>query len=98
MLFALSLSITALAVVSAFDFPDCENGPLAGSVLCDQSQDIGSRARDYLSKLTTPERLSRLDSDWIPGTVAIPRLGIPMYQWINDALHGLTGGPEIHFA
>ena len=93
-LFAVSCLVVG---VLAFEFPDCTNGPLAGSPICDESVAIQDRAIDLLSKLNTTERLSRLDSDWVPGTIAIPRLGLPMYQWINDALHGLRAGPAIKF-
>ena len=80
--------------VNAFLFPDCQNGPLASSTICDESASVEMRARDLVSKLSAPERISRLSST----SVAIPRLGIPSYEWSNDALHGLRPGPGIIFA
>ena len=45
----------------------------------------GQRADDLLSRLTLEEKVS-LMMDTSP---AIPRLGIPKFQWWNEALHGI---------
>jgi len=44
------------------------------------------RAEDLVSRLTTPEKISQLFND-SPG---IERLGIPPYDWWNEALHGVA--------
>ena len=75
-----------LASVSAYDYPDCKNGPLAHLPICDQNAPIDERAASYLAQLNTTEKISRLASL----SDAIPRLGVPFLNWVNDALHGLT--------
>ena len=49
------------------------------------SLSAGQRADDLLSRLTLEEKVS-LMMDTSP---AIPRLGIPKFQWWNEALHGI---------
>jgi beta-D-xylosidase 4 len=71
---------------------------LAKLPICDQNAPIEVRARSLLAQLNVTEKISRIYSgfgnDFSP---AIPRLGLPSLQWINDALHGLTGGPNFHY-
>ena len=75
-----------LATATAYTYPDCKNGPLAKLPICNMSASTDVRAASYLAQLNVTEKMSRLDS----GSRAIPRLGIPEYDWVNDALHGLT--------
>ncbi len=51
-----------------------------------QNPDLSAtqRADDLLGRLTLEEKIS-LMMDTSP---AIPRLGIPQFQWWNEALHG----------
>ena len=51
----------------------------------DASLSAGQRADDLLSRLTLEEKVS-LMMDTSP---AIERLGIPQFQWWNEALHGV---------
>ena len=44
------------------------------------------RAEDLLGRLTLPEKASLMDYN----SPAIPRLGIPAYNWWNEALHGVA--------
>ena len=44
------------------------------------------RAEDLLGRLTLEEKASLMDYN----SRAIPRLGIPAYNWWNEALHGVT--------
>jgi beta-glucosidase len=46
----------------------------------------GTRAEDLLSRLTTDEKISLMMND----SQAIERLGIPKYDWWNEALHGVA--------
>ncbi len=48
---------------------------------------FGQRAADLVSKMTLREKISQMESD----APAIPRLGIPAYNWGNECLHGLIG-------
>ena len=66
-------------------FPDCKSGPLASFPICDQSLPVQQRAADLVSRMTVQEK-----ADWLSNTVqSIPQLGLPAYQWWNEALHGV---------
>jgi len=45
-----------------------------------------SRAKDIVSRMTLEEKVSQMQ-DVAP---AIPRLGVPAYNWWNEALHGVA--------
>ncbi len=45
-----------------------------------------ARAADLVSRLTVEEKVSQLMND----APAIPRLGIPAYEWWNECLHGVA--------
>ena len=66
-------------------FPDCKSGPLASFPICNQSLSIQQRAADLVSRMTIEEK-----ANWLSNTVQpVPRLGLPAYQWWNEALHGV---------
>ncbi|HEX8313966.1 MAG TPA: glycoside hydrolase family 3 N-terminal domain-containing protein [Flavisolibacter sp.] len=52
----------------------------------DPSQPINGRVADLLSRLTLSEKISLLGYN----SKAVPRLGIPAYNWWNEALHGVA--------
>ncbi|MGZ3874803.1 MAG: glycoside hydrolase family 3 N-terminal domain-containing protein, partial [Mucilaginibacter sp.] len=56
----------------------------------DASRPIEARVNDLLSKLTLDEKVSLLGYD----SKAVPRLGIPAYNWWNEALHGVARAGE----
>ena len=74
-------------------YPDCKNGPLAMFPICNPSLPSLQRAIDLVSRLTISEKISQL----AVSASAIPHLGLPGYQWSNEALHGLAGSPGVHF-
>lgn len=47
---------------------------------------VRERARDLVAQMTLEEKASQLRYD----APAIPRLGIPAYNWWNEALHGVA--------
>ena len=59
---------------------------LATSAASAQTPD--ARARALVAKLTLKEKVAQLQAD----APAIPRLGIPAYNWWNEGLHGLARG------
>jgi beta-D-xylosidase 4 len=66
-------------------FPDCKSGSLASFPICDQSVPVHQRAADLISRMTIQEK-----ANWLSNTVQpISRLGLPSYQWWNEALHGV---------
>ncbi|XP_031266249.1 probable beta-D-xylosidase 7 [Pistacia vera] len=63
-------------------------------LFCHTSLPVSQRARDLVSRLTLDEKISQL----VNSAPAIPRLGIPAYQWWSEALHGVANaGPGIFF-
>ena len=50
----------------------------------DKKLSPAERADDLLGRLTLQEKASLMDFN----SKAIPRLGIPAYNWWNEALHG----------
>lgn len=66
-------------------FPDCQNGPLSQTVVCNASADPHERAEALVSMFTLEELVS-CTGNTIYG---VPRLGLPPYQVWSEALHGL---------
>lgn len=56
--------------------------------------DADARARGIVAQLTLDEKVEQLSN----GAPAIPRLGIPAYNWWTESLHGAFGpGPTTNF-
>src|ERR1700757_328532 len=58
----------------------------AQSIYLDPSKPIDDRVHDLVSKLTLDEKVHQM----MNAAPAIPRLGIPAYDWWNEALHGVA--------
>jgi len=56
----------------------------------DPSQPLDLRVKDLVSRLTLEEKVSLLGYQ----SKAVPRLGIPAYNWWNEALHGVARAGE----
>jgi beta-glucosidase len=56
----------------------------------DVHQSIDTRVKDLVSKLTLEEKVSLLGYN----SKAVPRLGIPAYNWWNEGLHGVARAGE----
>src|SRR5918995_587889 len=52
----------------------------------DLSKSFEERAADLVSRMTLEEKVMQLGND----APAIPRLGVPAYEWWNEALHGVA--------
>lgn len=46
---------------------------------------IAERVSDLLSRLTLPEKLTQMSST----VAAVPRLGMPKFNWGTECLHGV---------
>jgi beta-D-xylosidase 4 len=66
-------------------YPDCKAGPLSAFPICDQSIPTRQRAADLVSRMTTTEKITQM----MHLAAAIPRLGLPNYNWWSEALHGV---------
>ncbi|XP_054789294.1 probable beta-D-xylosidase 7 [Prosopis cineraria] len=61
---------------------------------CNPKLGVSRRAQDLVSRLSLDEKLAQL----VNNAPSIPRLGIPAYQWWNEALHGVSSvGRGIRF-
>jgi hypothetical protein len=65
-----------------YSFPDCTNGPLKSTTVCDTTREPAVRAR-ALIQMFTDEELTENTDNVSPG---VPRLGVPSYQWWSEAL------------
>lgn len=54
-------------------------------VFKDPTKPLNTRVNDFISQLTLKEKVDQLMNN----TPAIPRLGVPAYNWWNEALHGV---------
>lgn len=83
-----------LAATIAAEFPDCLNGELKDSVVCDTSLDPSTRAEGLVRLMTVNEKMENVQNA-APG---VSRLGIPPYEWWNEALHGVSECPGVDYA
>jgi len=56
----------------------------------DPAQPLTTRVTDLVSRLTVEEKASLM----MNGSAGVPRLGIPKYDWWNEALHGVARAGE----
>jgi beta-glucosidase len=52
----------------------------------DLTRSFEERTADLVSRMTLEEKVAQLQND----APAIPRLGVPAYEWWNEALHGVA--------
>jgi beta-glucosidase len=60
--------------------------PREVEVYRDLNRSFEERAADLVSRMTLEEKIPQLGND----APAIPRLGVPAYEWWNEALHGVA--------
>lgn len=77
-----SLSLIFICVVSRAQ--DYRNFPMWNPKL-----PVEQRVNDLVSRLTLEEKVAQM----LNATPAIPRLGIPAYDWWNEVLHGVARTP-----
>jgi len=84
-----------LSTVTA-QFPDCKNGPalLRSNAVCDTTKAPEVRAAAIIKAMTLQEKMNNTGNT-APG---VSRLGLPPYEWWQEALHGVAGSPGVHFA
>src|SRR5687767_15321185 len=58
----------------------------AEPIYLDADRTFEARTADLVSRMTLEEKVAQLQND----APAIPRLGVPAYEWWNEALHGVA--------
>ncbi|KAL4874572.1 glycoside hydrolase superfamily [Aspergillus karnatakaensis] len=81
----LPLIVPSLAQ-SQSHFPDCTSGPLSELAICDVSLDPVTRAKSLVAALNLEEKINNTGHE----AAGAPRLGLPPYNWWNEALHGVA--------
>jgi beta-glucosidase len=81
--FLLILSLLLLISAMRFDLPSSGQ---TGLPYKDPSLPIEKRVDDLVSRMTLEEKVSQM----MNGAARIERLGIPEYEWWNEALHGVA--------
>ena len=87
-IFLICLCLSSVSVFGQTpSFPDCQNGPLAKTPVCNGTLPIPVRAAYITSLLTVAEKVSRLQN----GSPAIDRIGLPgrKKQWRNQRMKQL---------
>ncbi|CZT07718.1 related to beta-xylosidase [Rhynchosporium graminicola] len=74
-------------------FPDCESGPLSKIAICNKSLSPVARAKALVSAMNETEKIANMQHD-VPGS---DRIGLPAYNWWNEALHGVAKSRGINF-
>ncbi|HEU5136554.1 MAG TPA: glycoside hydrolase family 3 C-terminal domain-containing protein [Steroidobacteraceae bacterium] len=77
MIRAFSVALLCLTATAAF---------AADPVYQDLDRSFEERTADLVSRMTLEEKVAQLQND----APAIPRLGVPAYEWWNEALHGIA--------
>ncbi|KAL2801699.1 glycoside hydrolase superfamily [Aspergillus granulosus] len=82
---SLGLTIPALSLAQT-SYPDCSKAPLNYLAICNTTIDPLTRARSLISALTLEEKIANTGHE----ASGAPRLGLPPYNWWNEALHGVA--------
>jgi beta-D-xylosidase 4 len=80
--------------VSTGRYPSCTSGPLRDNAVCDESLEPDARAAGLVAAMNISEKLVNL----VDHSLGVPRLGIPVYDWWGEALHGVAYSPAVRFA
>jgi hypothetical protein len=64
----------------------CASEPALSSVWCDHTCDTDTRVAALIAALRPSEKAGLL----VNGASAVPRLGLPAYNWWSEALHGVA--------
>ena len=82
----LSCGLLGAGLAAALATVPLRTGRAAPPAYLDPDQPFADRAADLVSRMTADEKIAQLMND----APAIPRLGVPAYEWWNEALHGVA--------
>jgi beta-glucosidase len=81
------LAAAAIAAAETRPSPPAPGAPAKARYL-DTALPIDERVKDLVSRMTLDEKISQMRDH----ADAIPRLGVPKYDWWNEGLHGVAFG------
>ncbi len=81
-----SVCVVAGVVAAALSMRSTAAQPPPAAPWTNPDLDFEARARDLVSRMTVEEKVSQLTNQ----AAAIPRLGVPAYEWWNECLHGVA--------
>ncbi|KAI1453539.1 glycoside hydrolase superfamily [Annulohypoxylon moriforme] len=73
--------------------PNCSEAPLRSNDVCNTALGPSERAAALVDAMTIEEKVQNL----VDNTTGVPRLGVPAYDWWNEALHGLGFSTGVNF-
>ncbi len=82
-----------LPTLAQSNYPDCTTGPLSQLAICDTTLDAHTRAKSLVNALTLVEKINNTGHE----AAGSPRLGLPAYNWWNEALHGVAEKHGVSF-
>jgi len=85
LLSALAAAVLAVAALSPRAAATPQPSP-SGAPYLDPALGFEARAHDLVSRMTAEEKVAQLMNQ----AAAIPRLGVPEYEWWNECLHGVA--------
>ncbi|KAK5174027.1 uncharacterized protein LTR77_001107 [Saxophila tyrrhenica] len=77
-----------------FEYPDCDNGPLADNTVCDTSASPADRAAALVAAMPLNDKFQNL----VDRSNGSRSLGLGKYEWWSEALHGVAGSPGVNFS
>jgi beta-glucosidase len=81
-----AVCLAAGLVVAALSVRSLAEPPSPTPPYLDLDRPFETRAADLISRMTVEEKVSQLTNQ----AAAIPRLGVPAYEWWNECLHGVA--------
>ncbi|KAK0271129.1 hypothetical protein LTR35_013690 [Friedmanniomyces endolithicus] len=73
--------------------PACLTNPFCANAACDTSKSQGDRIAALLSQMTVEEKAQNM----VDAANGVTRLGLPSYEWWQEALHGVASSPGVTF-
>lgn len=73
--------------------PVCQTSPLCSEKVCNTSLSKAERIESLVKSLTREEKIHNL----VDAAAGSARLGLPSYEWWNEALHGVGSSPGVMF-
>ncbi|KAK1819727.1 hypothetical protein LTR12_005897 [Friedmanniomyces endolithicus] len=74
--------------------PACETSPLCSHQVCNTSLSTADRVASLVGELQLEEKILNL----VDSAAGSGRLGLPPYEWWNEATHGVGSAPGVQFA